>query len=249
MGPNAAISNVLSTRREALNVKHRQDEGIRGKWLVENHLHLLKRNMGPNATVPGSLEHEEIVVLLWSGAYPVWLARLTMGNVQKMQDGNYNSKHNNRNVTALACMLYGQCSCRVSTPQNLQERRIDDKHLANLGITWENTWKGGYDHYKTQSSAVGDESIPSQLHRLQQHVPYNLIPSYKLDSHIPVRYGNFANSSTATEYLRGKNSSKTNNTRSRLIPSFTRFPNAKLLYDQIDGDHPRALCFLPHWFL
>lgn len=189
--PNAAIATTLGTRREMLDLKYRRGYGMREKWLVENHLQLLEQDMGQNST---HSEEDKTVVLLWSGKYPVWLAKVSMGNVKDCnipcewtRDPNYNAKHSNTEVTALACMLYGKNLCHGIMPETLLEVGIDIENLPVLGISWENSWRGGFEKY-----AGIDDSIPSQLDRLQHHVPYNLISSHELDSHIPVLYSDIA---------------------------------------------------------
>ena len=202
--PIAALTTTLAARRDVLNMKyHHTDYNnkiifSREQFLVQQHLDLLEHDMNikKSATVTNQ---NKTVILMWSGRYPVWQAKVQVGIIKNCNipcewtiDKNYNLKNKKTKVTALVCMLYGEELCRDISQTSLQAVGINGfnhNRLPVLAITWENNWEG----YETQPVNDVDESIPSQLDRLQLHVPYNLIASYELDSHIPVLYEDIAN--------------------------------------------------------
>lgn len=208
--PNAALATTLATRRETVDARY-HTHGRREDSLVWTHLDALQRDIGrelrqdSSVSTSASVHYNKTVVLLWSGEYPVWEARVTMGEVKGCNlpcewttDREYNAKHalEGTAVTAVACMLYdgfdGKDLCRDISPHTLREVGIeaDQYNFPVLGITWENTWRGGYDY--AQRPAGIDESVPSQLESLRLGVPYNLVASHELDAHIPVLYGDIA---------------------------------------------------------
>lgn len=82
--PNAAIATTLATRREVLDMKYCRGDRTREQWLVQNHLQLLEREMGSSSSNSAA---DKTGVLLWSGTYPVWLARVSSvyGKSKKVQ--------------------------------------------------------------------------------------------------------------------------------------------------------------------
>lgn len=185
--PKSSLAGSLSTRRQVLdmvNDKHWVASTYeRERHLVESHLASLERDM-TSSTINETLN--TTLVLLWSGAYPMW-------NVQRPPmsrkvpncnipcewtiDRESEAKRPHQPIAGVACMLYRMVD-------HNQCRDIDDRFLDGrpvLGITWENDWRN-------QGIDSIDEMPAQQLFRLQSQVPYNLISSYEIDSHIPILY-------------------------------------------------------------
>lgn len=179
--PRGTLVGSLSTRRQNLEFDSKLPSMERVIQLVDRHLQHLEEDMSVKVK-----EFNKTVVLLWSGNYPVWNAKVTMGidkncNIpcEWTKDRNYNDQNEDK-VTGLVCLLYnldkkGQCR---DIPEKMSSQ------LPIVGISWENDWR---------TDNVGLDELPSsQIWKMKQKSPYNLISSYELDSHIPALYPHLA---------------------------------------------------------
>lgn len=210
--PSSSLAGSLSTRRQVLDMLGNGNSNKymyeREDFWVERHLKLQRRDIPTakkyNLTASNLPTTKKTLILLWSGTYPVWNAKVnfTSGVDKKCNipcqwttDRDYEKEHPGSIINGIVCMLYdvenGQCrdipKSFLVTADNINNTNSrNGRQIPILGVTGENDWKW-------QSHRVDLEEMPrQQLTNLQQNVEYNLIASHELDSHIPIIYPQIA---------------------------------------------------------